>query len=274
MEILEVFGGGSGGTPSSEGFPPGTYMRNICLLVEFDGGAYGGWQVQQNAPTVQGELVKALSTVAGEEVTLVGSSRTDAGVHALGFVANFKTSSAAPLKAFADGVNSLLPSDIVVLKADEVADDFDARRSSKGKTYLYRVLNRTDPTALDRERCWHVREPLDIDLMKAGAKVMVGEKDFASFMAADSDVAHSVREVTSVVVEKRGDFIEIEVRGTAFLRHMVRIMAGALVAVGRARVSVDELRAIIEAKDRTAAPRTAPPEGLFLVEVDYEGGVL
>jgi tRNA pseudouridine38-40 synthase len=244
-------------------------MRNVRLLIEYDGADYAGWQVQNGAPTVQGTIIDGLKKLTGEEVKLVGASRMDAGVHALGQVANFKVLSAMPVQRIMWGLNSILPEDIVIKDVSEVSTDFDSRRNAKGKTYLYRVLNRPFRSPLAMRYCWFVREPLDIKLMKKGALVLPGRKDFSSFRAAGSDAPHSVREITSFNVEKNGDFIEFEVRGTAFLRHMVRIMVGILVTLGRGKITLDDFSGIVEARDRTNAPVTAPPGGLFLKEVEY-----
>lgn len=245
-------------------------MRNIRLLIEYEGTNYAGWQVQKGLKTIQGSLIEAVMKLTGEEVELTGASRTDAGVHALGQVANFKTASSVALEGFLHGLNSMLPEDIAIKEAAEAQPDFDSRRRSKGKTYLYKILNRPYPSALLRRYSWHVFKPLDVSLMRDGAHHFIGEKDFSSFRAADSDALHSIREVTSIEIIEAGDgLIEVEVRGTAFLRHMVRIMAGTLVAVGKGKLRPDDVKSIIEARDRTAAAMTAPPQGLFLMKVEY-----
>lgn len=245
-------------------------MRNIRLLIEYEGTNYAGWQVQEGLPTIQGTLMEAAKKLTGEEVTVFGASRTDAGVHAFGQVASFRTEKAYPPFNIRQGLNSFLPEDIVVKDASEAPEDFDPRRGSKGKVYVYKVLNRSYPSALLRNFAWHVFKPLDIEKMREGAKHLIGEKDFSSFRAADSDAAHSIREVTSVNIETSGEgLIEIEVRGTAFLRHMIRIMAGTLVALGKGKFGPEEIQRIIEAKDRAAAAMTAPPQGLMLMKVEY-----
>lgn len=244
-------------------------MRNIRLLIEYDGTVYAGWQVQDNGPTVQGTIIEGIGKITGEEATLTGASRTDAGVHAMGQVANFRTSSGIPLNVIIGGLNSVLPDDIVIKDAAEVPPGFDSRRDAKGKTYLYRVLNRSVRSPLARRSAWFVHEPLDVDLMKEGAALIPGRKDFTSFRAKGSDAPHSVREVTSFIVERRGEFIEFEVKGTAFLRHMVRIMVGTIVTLGMGKYPLDDVTQIIDAKDRKRAPVTAPPGGLFLKEVQY-----
>ncbi len=244
-------------------------MRNIRLLIEYDGTGYAGWQVQDSDPTVQGTIIGGIGKITGEEVALTGASRTDAGVHAMGQVANFRTSSAIPLNGIMGGLNSDLPDDIVIREAVEVPGGFDSRRDAKGKSYLYRVLNRPVRSPLARRSVWLVPDPLDVGLMKQGAALIPGRKDFTSFRAKGSDASHSVREVTSFTVERRGEFIELEVSGTAFLRHMVRIMVGTIVTLGMGKYALDNVTEIIDAKDRKRAPVTAPPGGLFLKEVQY-----
>ncbi|MDH4228104.1 MAG: tRNA pseudouridine(38-40) synthase TruA [Deltaproteobacteria bacterium] len=244
--------------------------RNILLFLEFDGTAYAGWQLQADRATVQGELEDAIRNLTGSESRVYGCSRTDAGVHAYDYAALFKTESKIPIVGIIGGLNSLLPEDIAVKDAKEVDGAFDPRKSAKNKTYLYRIFNAPYRTPLFRHRAWSVFHTLDIEVMQKGAAMLVGKKDFASFMAADSDAEHSVREILSFDVRRaEGSFIELEVKGTAFLRHMVRIMAGTLVTLGRGKITLGELTFIIDAKDRTKAPMTAPPEGLFLKKVEY-----
>jgi len=245
-------------------------MRNIRLVIEYEGTRYAGWQVQPDVPTVQGMLTRSLARLTGEAVELTGASRTDAGVHAYAQVANFRTASEIPARGIQRGLNSMLPGDIVVKDASDVSDDFCARRSSVGKVYLYRIFNLDYPPALLRRWAWHVSRPLDVDAMRQGAVHLVGEMDFSAFCAAGSDAEHPVREVTSVEVASSGEgLIEVEVRGTAFLRHMVRIMVGTLVEVGLGKLQPDAIPGLIEGRDRRAAPRTAPPSGLFLAKVVY-----
>lgn len=244
--------------------------QNIRLIVEYEGTGYAGWQFQAGLPTIQGELAAALKRLTGQEPKLIGASRTDRGVHAFGQVVNFHTESRIPLNGMLMGLNSLLPPDIAIKAVEDAGPEFDARRDARGKTYVYKLLNRGFPSAILRRFTWFVHKPLDISLMREGALHMVGRKDFSSFMAAHSDSLHSVREVTSVEVRDAVEgVIEIEVRGTAFLRHMVRIMAGTLVAAGSGRIAPAQIEAIIEARDRTKAPMTAPPQGLFLMKVEY-----
>ncbi|GMR04139.1 MAG: tRNA pseudouridine(38-40) synthase TruA [Thermodesulfobacteriota bacterium] len=246
-------------------------MRNIKILLEYDGTEYAGWQVQPDRPTVQGTVIEAIKRLTNNEaVSLTGASRTDSGVHALGQTANFLTSSKIPVTSIHKGLNAMLPGDIVVTRAEEAPAGFDARRRALSKTYVYRVVNRGFPVAVQRRFCWVVSRPLDMELMSHGARYFPGKKDFTSFRAAGSDAPHSIREVLSVEVKKTGDdALEFEVRGTAFLRHMVRNMVGALAAVGMGKIEPSEIGRIIEARDRRVAPATAPARGLFLKEVKY-----
>ncbi|MBI5560970.1 MAG: tRNA pseudouridine(38-40) synthase TruA [Deltaproteobacteria bacterium] len=245
-------------------------MRNIKLLLEYDGTGYAGWQTQPGVATVQGALTDAVEKLTADKTKIIGASRTDAGVHAIGQVANFLTPVAIPLKGIMGGLNLLLPHTIAVKSAVEAPLEFDSRKDAKSKTYIYRVFNRGFRTPLFENRYWSVSYPLGIEAMKRGAELLVGKKDFSSFMAARNDAGHPVREVLAFRVDKRGEgFIDFEVKGTAFLRHMVRIMVGMLVTLGRGKIDLDCVSRIIEAKDRRKAPVTAPPQGLVLKEVEY-----
>ncbi len=257
-------------------------MRNIKLTIEYDGTNYSGWQIQPDSPTIQGELEAAVRTIINFNISLDGlpsdpaydgihgASRTDAGVHAFDHVATFKTESAIPIYGIIRGLNSVLPRDIAIKDAVDMPLDFDARRHSKGKTYLYKVLTGPTRSPVYRNRAWYMRQSLDLDLMQEGASLLIGEKDFSSFRASGCGAKHPIREITSFTVCAPGDgFIEFTVKGTAFLRHMVRIMVGTLVELGKGKISIDEFKSIIEAKDRTRAPYTAAPEGLYLVETRY-----
>ncbi len=257
-------------------------MRNIKLTIEYDGTNYSGWQIQPDCPTIQGELEAAVITIINFSISpdglpsdpiydgIHGASRTDAGVHAFDHVATFKTESAIPIYGIIRGLNSVLPRDIAIKDAVDMPLDFDARRHSKGKTYLYKVLTGPTRSPVYRNRAWYLRQSLDLELMQEGARLLVGEKDFSSFRASGCGAKHPIREVISFIVECKDDgFIEFTVNGTAFLRHMVRIMVGTLVELGKGNISIDEFEKIIEAKDRTRAPYTAVPEGLYLVKTKY-----
>jgi tRNA pseudouridine38-40 synthase len=245
-------------------------VRNVRLVLEYDGTAYAGWQVQENAPTIQGALEAALATLLKVPTRVTGSGRTDAGVHALGQVANFYTEARVPLRGFVHGVNALLPRDIAVRRAEEMPPGFDARRSAKGKTYQYFLHLGPTPSAFARRTSWRVCPPPDLTAMGRAAAHVVGTRDFGAFRAAGCDAAHAVREIQELCVTRRGEFAEIAVRGTAFLRHMVRIMVGTLVEVGLGRRDPDSLPALLATGDRGEAGPTAPPQGLFLAEVRYD----
>jgi tRNA pseudouridine38-40 synthase len=246
-------------------------MRNIKLIVEYEGTNYSGWQAQTILPTVQGSLIAAARRLTRhDDAKVAGASRTDAGVHALGQVANLKADTNISCQEMLKGLNFFLPDDIVVRQAIEMPLDFDPRRGSRGKVYLYRIINRNHPSAILRNFSWNILKPLDLEAMRAAATHFIGEKNFSSFMAAGSDANHPVREITAIeIFEKEDGLVEIEVRGTAFLRHMVRIMVGTLVAVGKGKRRPADIPGIIEARSRAAAPMTAPAQGLCLVRVEY-----
>lgn len=247
-------------------------MRNIKVTIEFDGTDFVGWQIQPGGlRSVQGVITDAVSGFIGEDVKVTGVGRTDSGVHGLAYVLNFTTTTNIPTEGMVKGLNAELPDDLVVKSAEVAPQSFNARRDAKAKTYLYRILNsgyRRSP--LERHRAWSVEEALDIERMREGAAVFVGEKDFSSFCASGSSVSTFVREIFSFTVKDSGDnLIELEVRGSGFLKYMVRIMVGNLVMLGRGKLTVDELRAIIDARDRQVALITAPPEGLYFKGVEY-----
>lgn len=244
-------------------------MRNIRLILEYEGTRYHGWQVQPDVPTVQGTLEERLSRITGEKASVTGAGRTDAGVHALGQVANFLTASRAPLSAFSLGLNSLLPPDITVIRAEDAPPDFDARRSARKKLYRYRILNRPVPSALRRDFSWWVHEPLDIAAMEASARVLIGPHDFSAFRDSDPDMPDPHRTVISCSPRREDDMIIIEIEADGFLKHMVRIIMGTLALVGRGKGSPAWVAEILEACDRRRAGPTAPARGLCLVEVGY-----
>lgn len=245
-------------------------MRNIKIVLEYDGTNYHGWQVQSDKRTIQGEVQRCIKIITGEDVLLKGAGRTDAGVHAIAQAANFYTKSSIPAPSLMKGLNSLLPPDIAIKSLEEIEDGFDARRSARGKTYKYLIFNNPYPTALYRDFSWHVLKPLDIEIMKKGASLFIGEKDFSSFRASGCTARHAVRRIKDIEITKdvRG-FIEIEIKGEAFLRHMVRIIVGTLVELGKGKITLKEVEAIINARDRRKACITAPARGLFLKEVEH-----
>lgn len=245
--------------------------KNIKLILEYDGTNYHGWQSQigSGMPTIQDTLERALSALTHETIKTYSSGRTDAGVHALGHVANFKTESSIPPEAWAPALNHCLPDDIRVLISKEVPGDFHARFSSLGKFYTYRILNRRAPSALYRKYSWHVNPRLNLKNMRLAAASFVGKHDFSAFRGSGCSAKTPVRTIRAVVIKKSGDFIEIGIEADAFLQHMARNIAGTLVEIGLGRFSPDEVKHILKSRDRTTAGRTAPPQGLYLVQVYY-----
>ena len=245
-------------------------MRNIKLTIEYDGTDYHGWQVQPNCKTIQAILEEKIGVVAGEKVSLVASGRTDAGVHALGQVANFRTSSRIPTEGMGRAVNSLLPGDIAIREVEEISDDFHARFSAKSKLYEYRILNDPVRSPMERNFSWHIPRQLEINKMRQAAEVLLGKHDFSSFQSAHSDYLNPVRRLMTVEIRRgRNRIVTIRMRANAFLKQMARNIVGTLVSVGKDKISPEDLKAILEAKDRSKAGMAAPPGGLFLVEVEY-----
>lgn len=248
--------------------------RTIKLVLEYDGSALAGWQRQKNGPTVQEHVEFALARMLGGRVEVVGASRTDAGVHASAQVAHFRTSNTAiPEHGFRRGLNSLLPPCVAVVSARQVGPEFHARFSALGKRYRYALIAGRERSPLMRARAWHRPHRLDLDRMRRAAAPLVGRHDFSAFRAAGCGAAHPVRRVTAIEIDPRGrERIDIEVRGEAFLRNMVRIIAGTLVEVGERRREPASVARVLEARDRRHAGVTAPAHGLTLVEVMYERG--
>lgn len=262
-------------------------LRNIAMTIEYCGTAYSGWQIQENAPTVQAEIERALSELCGERIRVNGSSRTDAGVHALNFVLTFRTASSIPAGRFAVAVNSFLPGDIVALGSKEVPDSFHARFDAKFKTYRYYFYIAPFPDAMLSGRAWQIKLPApdtlpEDELDKAlkalndAASYFVGTHDFSAFRAEGSNVRTTVRTVTnaSVFIDGGGfncrhPLLCFEVRGDGFLYNMVRIMAGTLMDIYKDKKDPSGVAGIIESRDRTAAGMTAPPDGLYLYKVEY-----
>lgn len=278
-------------------------MKRIKLTVAYDGTNYHGWQVQPNADTIEGELNKAISELTGEQIEVIGASRTDAGVHALGNVAVFDTESRIPGEKFSYALNQRLPEDIIIQKSEEVDRDFHPRYQECRKTYEYTILNRRFPLPEYRNTAHFDYGNLDIEAMKKACKAFIGEHDFAGFCSAGAQVKTTVRTIYSLEVEcmelggvqrenhaekktecekisadvniKNGEeqennrLIKIRVNGNGFLYNMVRIIAGTLLEVGKGNVAPEQMEDIIKSADRKEAGLTAPAKGLKLVEIRY-----
>ena len=245
-------------------------LKNFKLIIEYDGSAYHGWQRQTDRRTVQGEIEDALKTMTGGRITLIGSGRTDAGVHARGQAANFHCESELAPSVFQRGLNSLTPDDIVIRSCESVDKTFHARFDAKSKTYTYRILNRSLPAALCRQYAWHIREKLDIDAMDLAVSHLVGIHDFKAFEGSGSPRSHTTRHVMKADLFQENDHcLVFEIEAEGFLRFMVRNIMGTLIEVGRHKITPDEIQAIRRSKDRNLAGPTAPAHGLVLMKVDY-----
>lgn len=244
-------------------------MRNIRLKIEYDGTNYCGWQVQPDQMTIQQKIEEAIFKVTGEKVNIIGSSRTDSGVHAREFVANFLVGDRVPVWKFRGAINYNLPDDIVVLEAVEVDEKFHARYDSKGKTYSYTILNREMPPAIERNVVYHYKYDLDVEKMKEACQYFIGTHDFAAFKSVGGSQKTSVRTVTDLHIVTEGNYIRIYISADGFLYNMVRIIVGTLILVGNNKIEPSEIKNIINLKDRTKAGKCVPACGLCLEEVFY-----
>ena len=244
-------------------------MRNIKLTIEYDGKEFNGWQKQPNKLNIQGEIEKAISNITKEEIELIGSGRTDAGVHALGQVANFKTSSNIPIEKMTIAINSQLKNSIRIIKAEEVDERFHSRYNAKNKTYRYLINNSESGTAIYRNLQYCFNAKLNVDDMNKASKYFIGEHDFKAFKSSGTSSKNSIRTIYNAEVKKKEDIITIELTGNGFLYNMVRIISGTLLEVGLGKIKVEDIPFIIENKDRTKAGKTLPPQGLYLVKVEY-----
>lgn len=245
-------------------------MRNIKLTIEYDGKDFNGWQKQPNKLNIQGEIEQVISSITGEEnIELNASGRTDAGVHALGQVANFKTNSNIPIEKIAIAINSRLKKSIVIKKAEEVDDRFHSRYNCKRKTYRYIINNSNNGTAIYRNLEYYVPQKLDVLKMQEAVKYFEGEHDFKGFKASGTSSKSSVRIIYDAKVKQENDKVYIELTGNGFLYNMVRIIAGTLVDVGLGKTNVEDMGEILSSKDRSRAGKTLPPQGLYLVKVEY-----
>ena len=245
-------------------------MKNFKLVIEYDGTRFCGWQRQKEDLTVQDVIEKALFTMTKQKINLTGSGRTDAGVHAIGQVANFKCDTRLTHSVFEKGLNSLLPEDIVIRSCESADIEFHARFHVKSKAYRYYILNHPCPRAIGRQYMWHIRQPLDIDAMKKGSRYFVGIYDFKAFEGSGSPRAHTVRHVTTSRISVGDDGrIIFDIESNGFLRFMVRNIVGALVAIGMGKMVPESIPEIIQSRDRGQAAPTAPAQGLFLISVNY-----
>ena len=246
-------------------------MRNIKLIIEYDGKEFNGWQKQPNKLNIQGTIEQAIKLVTGEEVDLTASGRTDAGVHAFGQVANFKTNANIPIEKVAIALNSNLKKSIRIISAEEVDERFHSRLSCKRKTYRYVINNSEFSSAIYRNLETHIPQKLNVEKMKEAAKYFEGEHDFKAFKASGTSSKSSVRTIyRAEVIDAPNNRIYIELTGSGFLYNMVRIISGTLVDVGTEKIKPEDIKNIIESKDRTLAGKTLPPNGLFLVDVKYD----
>lgn len=244
-------------------------MRNILLKIEYDGTNYSGWQYQKNAKSIQETIEAALKRITGRKARLISCGRTDAGVHALAHIVNFKTDSGIPSFKLQRALNSVLPKDIVIKAIKEVPLKFHSRFDAKSKIYRYTIVNGPSPSAILRNITAHIPHKLDLALMKKEAKILVGRHDFKSFQAADRIERSSVRTIKDIRIKKKGDLLEIYVEADGFLYNMVRNIAGTLVDIGRGRLPAGSMARILKAKNRKLAGETAPAKGLCLIEVKY-----
>jgi tRNA pseudouridine38-40 synthase len=246
-------------------------MPRYKLTIEYDGGPFVGWQVQDNGPSVQGVLIAAVAAFCGEKASIQGAGRTDAGVHALGQVAHLDLLKPWDADTVRDALNAhLRPHPVVVLAAEQVGDAFDARRSARKRHYLYRIVNRRADLALERGRAWRIGKPLDVAAMHAAAQRLVGRHDFTTFRHAECQAKSPVKTLDRLDVERSGEELRVLAAARSFLHNQVRSMVGALALVGEGKWSADDVSAALAARDRAACAPVAPPDGLYLLRVDYE----
>ncbi len=243
--------------------------RCLVLWIEYEGTNFHGWQTQPGQRTVQSEIEAALLRMCGEPIRIIGSGRTDAGVHAWGQVAHFHTRSRIEPYKVRIGLNTMMGRDVSIFDCREAVGGFHAQFDAVRKTYRYRILNRSSPSAIRHPYTWHVRKRLDVEAMRRAAAILEGEHDFASFCREKGRPEDTVRRLERLGVERAGDEVVIEATAEGFLRHMVRNLAGVLVEVGRGEREADSVREVLAGKNRTLAGVNAPPQGLALLSVDY-----
>ena len=244
-------------------------MKNIKIEIEYIGTNYCGWQRQPNKPSIQETLENAIKKITNEKSVIYGSGRTDSGVHALGQVANFTTSSKLSPKNFQKALNSSLPEDISIINAVEVTQKFHSQYDSKSKVYIYKILNRSFPSAHLRNYSWQVQQPLEVDKMEEAAKYLLGTHDFQVFAHSGLTVKTTERNVYKVGLKKRKDIIEFEIEANGFLKRMVRMIVGTLVNVGRGKITPEDFKKILKTGKKNNFVRSAPSQGLFLKKVKY-----
>lgn len=245
-------------------------MRNIKIIIEYDGTKYRGWQRQSDSDsTIQGRIEGVLRKMTGEPIEIIGSGRTDAGVHAFNQIANFRTDSDFSLNEIVDYCYKYLPEDIVVKGAEDVCQEFHARFSAVKKVYVYKICNRKHHEVFNRKFAYHIDKQLNINEMERAAGLLVGEHDFKSFTSLKSKKKSTVRELYSIEINKKQGYIDIVLTGNGFLQSMVRIIVGTLIEVGLGNIKANSINEILSAKDRSKAGPTAPPNALFLKEVTY-----
>ena len=242
---------------------------NIKIVIEYDGTRYSGWQRQKNAPTIQETLETSIGEITGENISIIGSGRTDAGVNALGQVANFETKTKIPIQKLPYAINSKLPEDIVVKDAKMVPKSFHSRFSAKSKIYAYTIYNAPFPSPIFRKHSLYISSKLDIPAMAKAAEFLVGIHDFSAFKASGSPVKSPVRHIKRIEVTKNEAFIEILMEANGFLYNMVRIIAGTLLEVGMGKIKANDMSSILLSRDRKRAGKTLPPHGLSLLKVIY-----
>ncbi|MCR4318263.1 MAG: tRNA pseudouridine(38-40) synthase TruA [Planctomycetes bacterium] len=244
-------------------------MRNLLITIEYDGTNYFGWQRQADRPTVQGEIERAVSEIFGGDMAVTGASRTDRGVHAYGQIANFKTNAAIPADRVHLALNTKLPADIRVRKCVEVPEEFHARYDAKSKIYMYLVKSSREEPVFDRDRVYHTGSKLDLARMRAAKDSLVGTHDFVAFATKKGETENTERTVYGIKIFQRGEYFAFFVYGKGFLWNQVRTMVGTLHEIGRGYFEVSDAKRILESKDRTKAGPNLPPQGLYLLRVNY-----
>ena len=245
-------------------------LNNFKLIIEYDGTEYQGWQRQKNGCTIQEVIENAINIMTGKKVSLTGSGRTDAGVHALAQTANFHCNTELGPEIFQKGLNSLVPDDIVIKECCLVDDKFHARYDAKSKTYRYKILNQRLNSAISRRYVWHIRKMLDLEAMRSAIRYILGTHDFKAFEGSGSPRSNTIRTViNATLVEADQNNLSFQIEANGFLRYMVRNIVGTLVKVGLGKITSDDFKTILLSRDRNRAGATAPPHGLFLFNVKY-----